>query len=104
MSSIDIECLRPCRAFRGLTDPQVQSIAAELTWQDLQPKEPVTSLGEPMVALYTVTRGRLLMHRSDGDRDHFIGYANMGETIGQASLLSTENDKLSKVVAGCGTR
>ena len=99
MNSFDINCLRPCRTFRGLTDPQLQSIAAEMTWHDLQADEPVTSRDEPVLALYTVMRGRLLMHRFDGDRQHFIGYANMGETIGQASLLSPDIESSSKVVA-----
>lgn len=104
MSSIDIECLRPCRAFRGMNDRQVRSIAAKLTWLDLESEEPLTSPGEPMLALHTVARGRLLLYRFEGNRDRFIGYANMGETIGQASLLSTEIEKLSKVVAEIPSR
>jgi NTE family protein len=94
-----IERLRPCRVCDGLTDQQVERVAAACTWRELQPEETLAYPGDSVYALYTVTRGRVRIYRTrDTDSEGFLGYVNHGETVGQTSLFSDQFDE-SRIIA-----
>lgn len=104
MESAPTERLRPCRVCEGLSNREIERVAAACSWRTLLAEETLTFPGDSVFAIYTVTRGRLRMYRSDirgGDTsvEKFIGYANLGDTIGQSSLLSDQFDDDSRIVA-----
>lgn len=108
MESVSIDNLRPCRICEGLSDDQIARIAATCSWRKLEPQETLTYPGDSVFALYTVIRGRLRMYRGDDhteetSEERFIGYANLGDTIGQTSLLSDKFDDVTRIVADIDT-
>jgi predicted acylesterase/phospholipase RssA/CRP-like cAMP-binding protein len=92
--------LGSCRVCHGLNDAEIQRIAASVEWRDLQPDEELTWPRDSLVALYTVTRGRLRMFLDrHGAAPEFVGYVNQGETVGQATLLAGTSGSQGRIVA-----
>lgn len=95
-----LDQLRHCRVCDGLTESQLEQVAAASVWRKLLPGETLTMPGDGVFAVFTVVRGRLKLYQRDDDgEEHFIGYANQGESVGQSSLLLAQVDDQSRITA-----
>ena len=99
MQPTPVQRLRHCHACQGLTGSEIEQIAAVCSWRELQPQAVITAPGDSISALYMITRGRLRMYQQHESRELFIGFANVGDTIGITCLFSDDIDRDNRIVA-----
>ena len=100
MNSRPMERLRTSRPCAGLSDSELARVESACRWRELEAGEMLASPGDLVFALYIVTRGRLKIQRRLPDgTERFLGYANLGDAVGQSCFLSDELDDDLKLVA-----